>query len=382
MVRALHAAGHRRAGATARRCTTLTLRIACRDVIRFPTPRRSAPARRPDAAVSANRFPDSLGRALADSWQVLLLAAARFREARCVDSASNLAFTTLIAIVPLLAIGFAIVSAFPVFGEITDQLRAFATSTLLPEAADRVLSVYLSEFAANAAKVSVIGLVVLVVTAMVLVLTIESAFDDIWRTGNVGRRAPRLAVYGMLVTVGPLLIGAGLWLTSLLVSWSMGWFSYLDEFVLTALRLVPFALTIVAFGLLYHALPNQPVRAGDAAIGGVVAGVLFEVTKRAFGLYVTHIGGYQAIYGAFATVPIFLMWVYLSWLVLLMGAALVAVIPAVRESPSAEGAGVPVAARHASPAAVPAAPAQAGPAQAGQGTSAGQPVDQRGRGGA
>ena len=304
--------------------------------------------------MSANRFSESLGCAIAGSWQVLLLATARFREARCVDSASNLAFTTLVAIVPLLAIGFAIVSAFPVFGEITDQLRAFATRTLLPEAADRVVSVYLSEFAANAAKVSAIGLVVLVVTAVVLVLTMEGAFDDIWRTGNVGRRAPRLAVYGMLVTVGPLLIGAGLSLTSLLVSWSMGWFSYLDEFVLTGLRLVPFVLTIVAFGLLYHALPNQPVRVGDAAIGGLVAGVLFEVTKRAFGLYVTYIGGYHAIYGAFATVPIFLMWIYLSWLVLLMGAVLVAVIPAAR----------------------------AGRAQAGRDTAAGQPVDQRGGGGA
>jgi len=258
------------------------------------------------------------------------LASSRFREARCVDSASNLAFTTLIAIVPLLAIGFAIVSVFPVFGEVTEQVRAFATRTLLPEAADRVVAVYLSEFAANAAQVSVIGLAVLLVTALVLVLTIEGAFDDIWRSGSVRRRVPRLAVYSMLVSVGPLLIGAGLWLTSLLVSWSIGWFVYLDEFVLTLLSLVPFVLTIVAFGLLYYALPNQPVRAADAAIGGLVAGVLFELTKGAFGLYVTHIGTYQAIYGAFATVPIFLMWVYLSWLVVLMGAVLVAVMPTVR----------------------------------------------------
>ncbi len=278
----------------------------------------------------ANPPSGSFGRSLRDSWQALKLASSRFREARCVDAASNLAFTTLIAIVPLLAIGFAIVSAFPVFGEVTDLVRTFATRILLPEAADRVVGVYLSEFAANAAQVSAIGLVVLVVTAMVLVLTIEGAFDDIWRTGNLGRRAPRLAVYGMLVTVGPLLIGAGLWLTSLLVSWSLGWFSYLDDVVLTALRLVPFVLTILAFGLLYHALPNQRVRPGDAAIGGLVAGMLFELTKRAFGLYVTHIGAYHAIYGAFATVPIFLMWVYLSWLVLLMGAVLVAVIPSVR----------------------------------------------------
>jgi membrane protein len=318
---------------------------------------RSATDRRQTAAVFANPPSGPFGRSLRDGWQAVQLATSRFREARCADAASNLAFTTLVAIVPLLAIGFAIVSAFPVFGEVTEQVRMFASSTLLPEAADRVVGVYLSEFAANAAQVSAIGLVVLVVTALVLVLTIESAFDDIWRTGNLGRRAPRLAVYSMLVTVGPLLIGAGLWLTSLLVSWSMGWFAYLDEVVLTALRLVPFVLTILAFGLLYHSLPNQRVRAGDAAIGGLVAGVLFELTKRAFGLYVTHIGGYHAIYGAFATVPIFLMWVYLSWLVVLMGAALVAVIPAVRA-----GDGI-----------VPPAPAGTGPVSADAPPTTGRP---------
>ncbi len=278
----------------------------------------------------------SCGRALRASGKALQLAASRFREARCLDSASNLAFTTLLAIVPLLAIGFAIVSVFPVFGEVTERVRTFATSTLLPEAAERVVGVYLSEFAANAAQVSAIGLLVLVVTALVLVLTIERAFDDIWRSGNVRRRAPRLAVYGMLLGVGPLLIGTGLWLTSLLISWSMGWFMYLDTFMLTVLRVVPFVLTLVAFGLLYYALPAAPVRAADAAIGGVVASVLFEITKHAFGLYVTHVAAYQAIYGAFATVPIFLIWVYLSWVVLLMGAVLVAAIPTARAQARAQ----------------------------------------------
>jgi membrane protein len=282
------------------------------------------------AAVSDRSIAGSLSRSLSDSWQAFLLVLSRFREARCADAASNLAFTTLIAIVPLLAIGFAIVSVFPVFSQLTDEVQAFAASTLLPQAADRLISVYLGEFAANAARVSLIGLAVLVVTALVLVLSIESAFDDIWRTGNRGRRMPRLAVYSMLVTVGPLLIGAGLWLTSLLVSWSMGWFPYLDDFMVLGLRLAPFALTIAAFALLYYALPNQPVRFADAVIGGLVAGVLFEITKRGFGLYVTHIGSYQVIYGAFATVPIFLVWIYLSWLVVLIGAVLVAVMPQVR----------------------------------------------------
>jgi len=286
----------------------------------------------------------SFERSVAEARQLARLALDRFGEARCPDAASNLAFTTLVAIVPLLAIAFAIVSAFPVFQTVTDQLQAFVASTLLPEAAERVLSVYLTGFAANAAQVSLVGLAVLVITALVLVLTIEGAFEDIWRSGSRSRRSSRgsrssrrpggrvqrLAVYCMLVTVGPILIGTGLWLTSVVVSWSMGWFPRLDDAVLLALRLLPFLLTIAAFALLYLALPSVPVRFGDALTGGLVAGVLFEFSKRAFALYVTHIGGFQAIYGAFATLPIFLMWIYLSWLVVLAGAVLVAVMPEVR----------------------------------------------------
>jgi membrane protein len=280
--------------------------------------------------VSANPSSTAFGDALRTSGTAVRLMASRFRQARCLDSASNLAFTTLIAIVPLLAIGFAIVSVFPVFGEFSERVRMLATSTLLPEAAERVVGVYLGEFAARAAEVSAIGLLVLLVTVLVLVLTIERAFDDIWRSGSTRRRAPRLAVYGMLLSLGPPLIGAGLWLTSLLLSWSMGWFVYLDAFMLTLLRMVPFMLTLAAFGLLYYALPQPPVRVADAALGGLIASVLFEITKHAFGLYVTHVAAYQVIYGAFATVPIFLVWVYLSWVVLLIGAVLVAVLPAAR----------------------------------------------------
>lgn len=272
----------------------------------------------------------SLRLSLADCWEAARLLAARFQEARCRAAASNLAFTTLIAIVPLIAIAFAIVSVFPVFETLSDELQAFVAENLVPEAADRVVNVYLTEFAGNAAHVSAIGLALLVITGLVLVLAIESAFDDIWRTEQRGPRAKRLAVYSLLVTVGPLLIGASLWLTSLLVSWSMGWFDYLDDAMVLPLRLLPFGLTIVAFALLYFALPNEPVRFVDAAIGGLLAGVLFEVAKRAFGLYVTHIATYQAIYGAFATLPIFLIWVYLSWLVVLIGAVLVAVMPQLR----------------------------------------------------
>jgi len=289
------------------------------------------------------RFPiGTIDQAFSSVWQTLRLAFARFREARCVDQASNLAFTTLIAIVPLIAIGFAVVSAFPVFDDVTDQLQSFAASTLLPQAADRLLNVYLSEFAANAARVSLIGLAVLLVTALVLVLTIEGAFHDIWRSGSRGRRVPRILVYIMLITIGPLLIGAGLWLTSLLLSWSMGWFRYFDDVMLLVLRFAPFGLTSAALALLYYALPNQPVRMVDAALGGLVGGVLFEFTKWSFGLYVTHIATYQVIYGAFATLPIFLMWVYLSWLVVLIGAVLVAVIPQVRAARNPMPVGVDV----------------------------------------
>jgi membrane protein len=264
------------------------------------------------------------GRAAAALWLE------RFRLARCADAASNLAFTTLIAIVPLIAIAFAIVSAFPVFERTTNELRRFVAENLLPEAAERLFSVYVSEFAAKAASVSALGLALLVITAVILVITIEGAFDDIWRTERRGNRVPRLAAYLTVVIVGPVLIGTGLWLTSIAVSFSLGWYASLDTAVLFALRLTPFILTTLALALLYYALPGAAVRGVDALTGGLVAGVLFEAAKRGFALYVTHMGSYQIVYGAFATVPIFLMWVYLSWLVVLAGAVLVAVLPQAR----------------------------------------------------
>lgn len=257
---------------------------------------------------------------------LLRLTARRFIEERCLQVAASLTFTTLLALVPLLAVALTLIAAFPAFRDLNAHLQAFVVDNLMPESAEAISS-YVQQFARNAGRLTALGLAVLVVTGAMTLMTIENEFNQIWRVTRHRRTLQRLLVYWTLVTVGPVLVGASLSLTSWLVSLSLGLVDELPAMGIVLLRLVPFVLTVLAFALLYVAMPNRRIRRADAALGGLVAGAAFEVMKRGFGLYVAHFPTYERVYGAFATVPIFLLWIYLSWVVVLCGAVLVAVLP-------------------------------------------------------
>ena len=257
---------------------------------------------------------------------LLRLVARRFIEERCLQVASSLTFTTLLALVPLLAVALTLIAAFPAFRDLNAHLQAFVVENLMPESAE-ALSSYVQQFARNAGRLTALGLAILIVTGALTLMTIENEFNQIWRVSRHRRTLQRLLVYWTLVTVGPVLVWASLSLTSWLVSLSLGLVDDLPAMGIVLLRLVPFVLTVLAFALLYVAMPNRRVRRADAALGGLVAGAAFEVMKRGFGLYVAYFPTYERVYGAFATVPIFLLWVYLSWVIVLGGAVLVAVLP-------------------------------------------------------
>jgi membrane protein len=269
---------------------------------------------------------------------LLQLVARRFIEERCLQVASSLTFTTLLALVPLLAVALTLIAAFPAFRDLNAHLQAFVVENLMPESAE-ALSSYVQQFARNAGRLTALGLAILIVTGALTLMTIENEFNQIWRVSRHRRTLQRLLVYWTLVTVGPVLVGASLSLTSWLVSLSLGLVDDLPAMGIVLLRLVPFVLTVLAFALLYVAMPNRRIRRADAALGGLVAGAAFEVMKRGFGLYIAHFPTYERIYGAFATVPIFLLWIYLSWVVVLCGAVLVAVLPQWRAGVVAEPRG-------------------------------------------
>lgn len=254
----------------------------------------------------------------------------RFSEDRCDQTASSLTFTALLAVVPIATVALTLVSAFPGFESLTEQLRGFVVANLLPQSAD-LITKYAEQFSENAAHLTAVGLAFLGVTALLLMLEIDAAFNRIWRVSRPRPLLQRILVYWTVLTIGPLLVGASLSVTSYLVTLSMGVVDEVPGMGYALLRFVPLVLTSTAFALLYFMMPNRRILKRDALTGGVAAGAGFEVMKQGFGLYVTHFPTYTLVYGAFAAVPIFLLWIYLSWLIVIGGAVLVAALPEWRE---------------------------------------------------
>jgi membrane protein len=248
----------------------------------------------------------------------------RFFQHNCTEIAGSLTFTTLLSLVPLFAIALSFVAAFPAFAELSDQIKEFILTTMVPEAANKVISVYMQQFADNAVKLTSIGTAFLGVTALALMLTIDNALNSIWRVSRLRPLLHRLLIYWAVLTIGPLLIGASISLTSWLIRTSMGFTRDIPGVEVALLRLGPLLLTSIAFSIPYIIVPNRPVYWRHAAIGGVSAAIGFEVMKQGFAFYITQFPTYQAVYGAFAMVPIFLLWVYLSWLMVLLGAVIAA----------------------------------------------------------
>ena len=254
----------------------------------------------------------------------------RFQADRGLQIASSLTFTTLLSLVPLITIAFTVISAFPVFGEMSGALRNFALQNLLPHSAE-IIARYAQQFTSNAARLTAVGIGFLSLTAILLLVTIERAFNDIWRVRRPRPLMQRVVIYWTLLTIGPVLIGASLMLTSWLVAQSVEIVAVIPGAGRVLLMLVPFLLTSVALSLLYLTLPNRRLNSVDAVVGGFIAGLIFEVMKRGFTFYITSFPTYKLVYGAFATVPVFLLWVYVSWLVVVLGAVVVAVLPEWRQ---------------------------------------------------
>jgi membrane protein len=257
----------------------------------------------------------------------LLLVLRRFTEDRCVQFAASLTYTTLLALVPIVTIALAVLSAFPVFADLMTQLKVFILSNFVPVSAGKIISVYMQQFSQKAAHLTALGIGLLGVTAFVLMLTIDHAFEVIWRVRRKRPLLRRFLIYWAALTLGPLLIGASLSLTSYLVSFSLGLTKGMPVVGMATLKIVPVVLTIFTFALLYRIVPSRPVLPFHALIGGVAAGIAFELMKKVFALYVTHFPTYTLVYGAFASVPLFLIWIYLSWLVVLSGAVITAALP-------------------------------------------------------
>ena len=258
------------------------------------------------------------------SLDFLRYVLARFLKHNCTEVAASLTFTTLLSLVPLIAIGLSVVAAFPAFADYSEQIKNFILNTMVPEAANKVIAVYMQQFADNAVQLTAIGTAFLGATALALMLTIDKSLNAIWRVTRLRPLLHRLLIYWATLTIGPLLIGASLSLTSWVMRISMGLTQDIPGINGALLQFAPVVLTSIAFSVPYLIVPNRQVSWRHAIAGGVTAAVGFEVMKRGFAFYITHFPTYQAVYGAFATIPIFLLWIYLSWLMVLLGAVIAA----------------------------------------------------------
>ena len=264
----------------------------------------------------------SIGRQIHLLGNFVSLVYSRFREERCFQLCGSLTFTTLLALVPLVTIALMFMTAFPVFNTLSEQLRDFVLSNLVPQAGSKVISVYVQQFSSNAAKLTAAGVSVLVASSIMLMLTIDKAFNTIWRVKRPRPLVQRVLIYWSLLTVGPLLMGGSLTLWSWLFKLSNSATGIVPIVVIELLKLVPLGLTALAFGLLYRLVPNRQVSAIDAAIGGIFAAVFFEAMKYGFSQFIANFSSYKLVYGAFASVPIFLVWMYASWVVVIFAAVI------------------------------------------------------------
>jgi membrane protein len=259
-------------------------------------------------------------------------AAKRSSEDRIPQVAGSLTFTTMLALVPLATVAFALFTAFPIFSSFQMSLQIFLADHLMPAQLNSQIFNYLNQFASKAKGLTTIGMIFLFVTAVMTMMTVESAFNVIWRVRKARPIAQRILVYWAIITLGPVLIGVSLSMSSYLFTRSMAFTAaqHIPPVIDWALTGAVLPLTALAFTMLYVFLPNCRVEWRDAVIGGVAAAIAFELAKRGFGYYVRRIPTYTAVYGAFAAVPLFLLWMYLCWFIALAGAMIASALPAIR----------------------------------------------------
>ena len=251
----------------------------------------------------------------------------RFDQDHCLQIASSLTYTTLLALVPLVTIMLTLMSAFPVFSGLGQHIHAFLLANMLPDKAGTIVSGYIEQFSGRAGRLTAFGTAFLAVTAFMMMFTMERAFNSIWRVSRPRPVVQRVLVYWAALTLGPVLIGASLSLTSYLVGASLGLTRERPLAGTAILWLASFLLTWAAFTLLYFIVPNRAVKPGHAVIGGLVAAFVFEIMKRSFAVFIAQIPTYTLVYGAFAVIPIFLLWIYFSWVVIVIGALIAALAP-------------------------------------------------------
>lgn len=267
----------------------------------------------------------------ADIKKIIRYALQRASEKQLTQVAASLTFTTVLAIVPLLAVVLSLFTAFPLFAEFRVALENFLATSLMPPAVSDNIMSYLNEFAAKASGLTAIGSLALIVTSVMLIMTIDETLNNIWQVDQQRPIGRRILVYWAIISLGPVMAGGTLWATSALANESLNHIGDLPAIANITLTVLPIAVTGIGFTALFVGVPNRQVAWKDALVGGIGTAIVLEVMRLGFAYYLTRFPSYTIIYGAFATLPIFLLWIYMSWLAILLGATVAATLPDLRQ---------------------------------------------------
>jgi membrane protein len=262
-------------------------------------------------------------------WHFIKQVLGEFTRKRCQQRAAALTYMTMFSLVPMMTVVYTMLSVVPEMQGASDQLQELVFKHIVPSSGSQLNS-YLEDFSTQARNLTWVGVVILVVTAYLMLKDVEKAFNDIWGVEQGRNGVSNFLLYWAILSLGPLLLGVGLAMSTYLLSLQFAVVEYDSLGILPALfSYVPWVLTALAFTLLFSAVPNCKVPFRDAFIGGVISAILFELLKDLFGMVVAH-SSFRVIYGAFAIVPFFLLWMNMLWMIVLAGAVLVRNLTAYR----------------------------------------------------
>lgn len=259
--------------------------------------------------------------------QLLRAVGRRFRDGRCAQVAASLAFTTLLSLVPFVTLVAVVFSRLPQSARLDAALRGFLLDNLLPEKAGKVIATYAVQFSQKATNLTIAGAVALILTTVLLMRTIDQVINEIWLVRSRRPWATRLAAYWVALSFGPLLLAGGVVLASAMLNMSLSVVGEPVWLEAVGLRLISIAFMTALFGVLYYVVPHCRVKVGHAVAAGFLAAMGLLLMQRLLGAYLLHFSSYTLVYGAFAAVPILLVWLYVSWIVVLLGAVVAAVLP-------------------------------------------------------
>ena len=261
---------------------------------------------------------------------------AQFGAHGLLNSAAALTYTTLFAVVPLMTVSYTILSMFPDFSTVGQQIQTFVFENFVPSSS-AIVQERLSDFSSQARELTIAGSGLLFVTAFLMLVSIERAFNEIWQVVEPRRGLQRFFAYWGVLTFGPPLVIAGLLVSSYLISLPLIADADTVGARQTLLGYLPWVFSTAGFTVLFFAMPNCRVRIRDALIGGIVTTIFFEAAKRLFTTIVAN-ANMQLIYGTFAVVPLFLTWLFLVWILILSGAIIVRTLGLERDDVESDGA--------------------------------------------